>query len=42
MTGNSSHTDDPEQGSTDIIGHEGSTDIIGHEGSTDELRSDSG
>ena len=42
MTDNPSPIDDPEQGSTDILGHESSTDIIGHESSTDELRPDSG
>ncbi len=35
MTGDSSPIDDPEQGSTDIIGHESSTDELGHESSTD-------
>ena len=35
MTDNPSPIDDPEQGSTDILGHESSTDELGHESSTD-------
>ena len=34
-TDNPSPIDDPEQGSTDILGHESSTDELGHESSTD-------